>query len=101
LLSRALVEQVKRIGVAVRRGEVTPLVGPGMSVRAGIPAWNTLVERIIRAWQLWDPSPAARRLSPDNCVNLDYHNFRIKRRHMVQHCRCLNDELLAALAVVG
>src|SRR5262249_40042604 len=53
---------------AIRASEVAPVVGAGLSSSAGLPVWSTLVDRIIEAWQWWDGSSAARRLSPENYV---------------------------------
>jgi hypothetical protein len=63
LLSGRLVDQVREIAAAVRRGEVAPLVGAGLSIPRGLPSWPALVDRLILAWRQWDRSVAARRLS--------------------------------------
>jgi hypothetical protein len=75
LLSGRLVDQVREIAAAVRRGEVAPLVGAGLSIPRGLPSWPALVDRLILAWRQWDRSVAARRLSEDNYVRFVRRNF--------------------------
>ena len=75
LLSPAVVAQIRRIAAAIRAREVAPLVGAGISSAAGLPGWSELVDRIISAWQRWDGSPAARRLSRENYIRLVRHTF--------------------------
>lgn len=52
------VAQTKRIAEGIRRGEVAPLVGAGLSFQCGLPLWEPLVKRLILAWRWWGPSPA-------------------------------------------
>ena len=75
LLAAPLVAQVRVIADAVRRGEVAPLVGAGLSIPRGLPGWPALVNRLILAWRQWDRSIAARRLSEENYVRFVRGNF--------------------------
>lgn len=75
LLAGDVIAQIRRIASAVRSGELATLVGAGFSVPRGIPAWADLVDRLILAWQRWDRSESARRLSPDNYRRLVRQTF--------------------------
>lgn len=65
----------KEIAKAIRLGQVVPLVGAGLSMDAGLPNWNDLGERLIRAWQDWEPAGGMRSLSPDNYIRLIRETF--------------------------
>lgn len=87
LLTDAAVANAREIGAAIRAQRVAPLVGAGLSQRAGLPGWGATITRVFAAWQAWDAGRLAalgigpeayaalyqqlfRRLFPDNPLAL-------------------------------
>lgn len=87
LLPREALEQTKRIARAVRESEVAPLVGAGLSMRSGLPAWGALVDRLILAWKEWDDSYCAREAAEDNYVRLVRRTFSDSELAIVSYLR--------------
>lgn len=76
LLSRDQVDHARRLGQAIRKGQVATLVGAGLSVDAGLLSWDDLGRQLILAWREWDPTPRIRELHPDNYIKFVRATFR-------------------------
>lgn len=75
LLTADQVGAAKAIAGLLRDGLIVPLVGAGLSRRAGLPTWEELGENLIRAWHQSEPDPARRALDPDTYVRLIHWLF--------------------------
>lgn len=71
----------------VRNAELAPLVGTGISLRAGLPDWIQLITRMVLAWREWDPSDVARRLSQGNYAGLVDQAFGFSNLATVSYLR--------------
>lgn len=87
LLPQEVADQAREIANAIRKHEVAPLVGSGLSYPRGVPKWTDLVDNLIRAWRKWDPSSSAQKLSADEYVKLMREVFRNSDLTVVSYLR--------------
>lgn len=85
-------EQAVEIGAAIRRCEVAPLVGAGLSIACKLPSWDKLVDKMIYGWkaEISRDDPAVAPLKPDEYRDMLYAVFGRDKLMIVSYLRAVS-----------